>query len=82
MLTPLKTDSLNPLYTSPLPLLSYPCVEQEEAKWQNEEEISELQVVINSSELLLLEVDWQEVQRKSVAFLLTGGTHMNTHVSM
>lgn len=62
MLTPLKTDSFNPLYTSPLLSLSV-CVEQEEARKQNREQISELQVELDRPNTLLQDKR-QELQRK------------------
>jgi len=42
VLTPLKTDSFNPLYASPLLCISCLCVQQEEVERQNKAQIFEL----------------------------------------
>lgn len=63
VLTPLTTDGFNPLYASPLPLLSCVCAEQEEVVTQNEGMILELQVQIDRPKTLLQDKK-QELQRK------------------
>lgn len=63
MLTPLKTDSCNPLCASPLLPLPCMCVEQGEAKRLSGEQISELQVEIDGPHTLL-EDERHELRRK------------------
>lgn len=83
MLTPLKTDGFNPLYASPLLPLSL-CVEQEEARRQIEEHISDLQVEIDRPKTEQQDKR-QELQRKVSGLPFTEvphtytQTHMNTH---
>lgn len=77
MLTPLKTDGFNPLYASPLLPLSQ-CVEQEEARRQIEEHISDLQVEIDRPKTEQQDKR-QELQRKVSGLPFTEVPHTYTH---
>lgn len=74
----------SPVHLTSAPSFSSLCWagESKVADWRGDFSAAGRDTVVDVPELLL-EVDWQEVQRKSVAFLLTWGAHMNTrHIHM